>query len=70
LNHNGIVVRYSEKEMRDSLAYLSNLNVPRCIFCCKVMVKLKVLFGIWPAPGSEDTKLGVLMELEVGHGET
>jgi hypothetical protein len=26
--------------------------------------------AIWPAPGSEDTKLGVLMELEVGHGET
>ena len=24
---------------------------------------------IWPAPGSEDTELGVLMELEVGHGE-
>ena len=24
---------------------------------------------IWPAPGSEDTKLGVLMEPEVGHGE-
>jgi len=24
----------------------------------------------WPAPGSEDTELGVLMELEVGHGET
>src|ERR1700704_5612398 len=24
----------------------------------------------WPAPGSEDTKLGVLMEPEVGHGET
>ena len=23
----------------------------------------------WPAPGSEDTELGVLMELEVGHGE-
>jgi predicted nucleotidyltransferase len=23
----------------------------------------------WPAPGSEDTKLGVLMELEVRHGE-
>ena len=22
----------------------------------------------WPAPGSEDTKLGVLMEREVGHG--
>jgi len=24
----------------------------------------------WPASGSEDTELGVLMELEVGHGET
>jgi hypothetical protein len=23
----------------------------------------------WPAPGSADTELGVLMELEVGHGE-
>jgi HD superfamily phosphohydrolase len=26
--------------------------------------------GGWPAPGSEDTELGVLMELEVGHGKT
>jgi hypothetical protein len=25
---------------------------------------------IWPAPGSEDTELGVLMEPEVDHGET
>jgi hypothetical protein len=25
---------------------------------------------VWPAPGFEDTELGVLMELEVGHGET
>ena len=24
----------------------------------------------WPAPGSEDTELGVLMGAEVGHGET
>ena len=23
----------------------------------------------WPAPGSEDTELGVLMESEVDHGE-
>jgi hypothetical protein len=23
----------------------------------------------WPAPGSEDTELGVLLEPEVGHGE-
>ena len=27
-------------------------------------------FPVWPAPGSEDTELGVLMEPEVGHGET
>jgi hypothetical protein len=26
-------------------------------------------YWIWPAPGSEDTELGVLMELEVRHGE-
>jgi hypothetical protein len=26
--------------------------------------------NLWPAPGSEDTELGVLMEPEVGHGET
>ena len=25
---------------------------------------------IWPAPGSEDTELGVFMEPEVSHGET
>ena len=25
---------------------------------------------VWPAPGSEDTELGVLMEPEVDHGET
>jgi hypothetical protein len=28
-----------------------------------------VQYGHWPAPGSEDTELGVLMEPEVGHGE-
>ena len=26
--------------------------------------------SLWPAPGSEDTELGVLMEPEVRHGET
>jgi hypothetical protein len=25
---------------------------------------------MWPAPGFEDTELGVFMEPEVGHGET
>ena len=27
-------------------------------------------FAKWPAPGSADTELGVLMEPEVCHGET
>jgi tetratricopeptide (TPR) repeat protein len=30
----------------------------------------KAVATMWPAPGSEDTELGALMELEVGHGET
>jgi hypothetical protein len=30
----------------------------------------KVARQSWPAPGSEDTELGVLIEPEVGHGET
>jgi hypothetical protein len=37
-------------------------QVPACAFCRDPFT--------WPAPGSEDTELGVLMELEVGHGET
>ena len=28
-----------------------------------------IYFFLWPAPGSEDTELGVLMEPEVRHGE-
>ena len=38
----------------------------------KYQTKIGVICGAdgWPAPGSEDTELGVLMELEVGHGET
>jgi hypothetical protein len=31
---------------------------------------LKLNIESWPAPGSADTELGVLMEREVGHGET
>ena len=31
---------------------------------------LGLKYAYWPAPGSEDTELGVFMELEVGHRET
>ena len=45
----------SFKRQQDSLSEIAHL-VENC--------------NNWPAPGSEDTELGVLMELEVGHGET
>ena len=32
--------------------------------------KKQMLMAVdWPAPGSKDTELGVLVELEVGHGK-
>jgi len=35
-----------------------------------LLATLAIISSAWPAPGSEDTELGALMELEVGHGET
>jgi hypothetical protein len=37
---------------------------------CRAEARQRIASLDWPAPGSEDTELGVLMELEVGHGET
>ncbi len=34
------------------------------------MMAYLAMMAVWPAPESEDTELSVLMELEVGHGET
>jgi cellulose biosynthesis protein BcsQ len=48
--------------LADTLSTYSNATV--------LMFDLDAQMSLWPAPGSEDTKLGVLMELEVGHGET
>ena len=31
---------------------------------------VRVSEGLWPAPGCEDTELGVFMGPEVSHGET
>ena len=57
------------------------LAVPRRLFVPSAMqsishidADLKLTFAasipfVWPAPGSEDTELGVLMEPEVDHGE-
>ena len=41
-----------------------NLNRKALAFLRLASIRL-----MWPAPGSEDTELGVLMEPEVGHGE-
>ena len=35
-----------------------------------VIALASAYIGYWPAPGSADTELGVLMEPEVCHGET
>ena len=51
-----------------------------CYFCGFVRISIISNFifhedipdfirALWPAPGSEDTELGVLLEPEVGHGE-
>jgi hypothetical protein len=34
------------------------------------LLAFSAVLANWPAPGSEDTELGALMEWEVGHGET
>ncbi len=36
---------------------------------CKLWHNYESRRDVWPAPGSEDTELGVLIEPEVGHGE-
>jgi hypothetical protein len=41
-----------------------------CLAITRWRASWTVNSAMWPAPGSEDTELGVLMELEVGHGET
>ena len=38
-------------------------------FAAAHLLSLVQNFTVWPAPGSEDTELSVLMEREVGHGE-
>jgi pimeloyl-ACP methyl ester carboxylesterase len=42
----------------------------RASFAADVTEEKAGFMAAWPAPGSEDTELGVLMELEVRHGET
>jgi len=42
----------------------------RVLLVWMIRAHIHIEHELWPAPGSEDTELGVLMELEVDHGET
>ena len=48
----------------------ANLAVSIFLFLIVCVVVFAAGKLAWPAPGSEDTELDVLMEPEVGHGET
>jgi hypothetical protein len=51
------------KELSEEIVRLSNLRL------WKMRRLLNAVQSGWPAPGSEDTKFGVTMGPEVGHGE-
>jgi hypothetical protein len=50
--------------------YLVSREALEAAYKILVVMRAELDEAVWPAPGSEDTELGVLMELEVGHGET
>jgi hypothetical protein len=67
----GRLVNIAEKT--DLFDFAAN-NIPALVdvnfvFLCKTSVAC-FNYPRWPAPGSADTELGVLMEPEVCHGET
>jgi hypothetical protein len=51
----------------DHLEFPEPISIPKSL---SRFLAASTTCSSWPAPGSEDTELGVLMELEVGHGET
>jgi hypothetical protein len=56
--------------MQFESGYVDFLGIQRELNPKRITEITKYVNTIWPAPGSEDTELGVLMEPEVGHGET
>jgi hypothetical protein len=68
-----------DRELRDSQEFAgweNKLNYRYAIdyegrrYPVKTIISLATNVPHWPAPGSADTELGVLMEPEVCHGET
>ena len=51
---------------RDDDAVEPNEKLDRLL---EVTATVPIALSVWPAPGSEDTELGVTMGPEVGHGE-
>jgi hypothetical protein len=67
----GVALRMSERIMSDEfdgLDVTEKAGIEAALNRCRGIAAQ--IASEWPAPGSEDTELGVLMELEVGHGET
>jgi translation initiation factor 2 beta subunit (eIF-2beta)/eIF-5 len=67
-------LRLAGQTIRDRIAaalerYNRNFFVPETGAIAQLAEKLALLEPLWPAPGSEDTELGVFMGPEVRHGE-
>ena len=54
--------------MRQKTLFVARLRVPASRSRRELVQGINA--DVWPAPGSEDTELGVFMGPEVGHGET
>jgi hypothetical protein len=63
----------AETAMRSSSSEVALSIIFEMIFVKSGLIKFSVFArdaDVWPAAGSADTELGVLMEPEVCHGET
>src|SRR6266702_3678917 len=55
---------------RNLAEYEGRVDIDEKLLADLLRCTKKLETAVWPAPGSEDTELGVLMEPEVDHGET
>jgi len=65
--HFAVVIEYKDQEQMTELCLRQDIFTKLAV---EAEFRDMRIGELWPAPGSEDTELGVLMEPEVGHGET
>ena len=65
--HFAVVIEYKDQEQMAELCLRQDIFTKLAV---EAEFRDMRIGELWPAPGSEDTELGVLMEPEVGHGET